>query len=144
MRYSNDLRRKAMELILDKKKKMTEVSQLLNIGYNTLKLWKRKYKAEPDSLYQIIPSPGRPRVYDYEELAEFIKNNPDKYIREIKQENFEDKGQKASFGGIHKALKKLDLKLKKKSFFTKKETKPRENSSNKKSSNYNSKDISIS
>lgn len=113
MRYSNDLRQKAIQMLFEQKKKMTEVSKLLNIGYNTLKLWKRKYKEKPDSLYQIIPSPGRPRIYDYEELAEFVQSNPDKYIREIKQEVFEEKGQKASFGGIHKALKKLDLKLKK-------------------------------
>jgi transposase len=113
MRYSNDLRQKAMEMHFVQNQKMVVVSKLLDICYDTLKRWKKKFKDNPDSLYIINPSPGRPRVYNYPALEEFVKNNPDKYIREIKQEFFEEKDQKASFGGIHKALKKLDISFKK-------------------------------
>lgn len=52
-------------------------------------------------------------MYNYQELKEFVKNNPDKYLREIKQGVFEEKEQKASFGGIYKALKTLNIDLKK-------------------------------
>lgn len=126
MRYSNDLRKKDMDMHFVQKKNMVEVSKLLNIGYNTLKFWKKKFKEKADSLYKITPSSGRKRAYDYEKLKEFVEKNPDKYIREIQKEIFEKNGQKASFGGIHKALKSLDLKLKKKSSCTKKKTRKEE------------------
>lgn len=132
MRYSNDLRKKAMDMHFIQKKNMVAVSKLLNIGYKTLQFWKKKYRENPKFLYKITPSPGRKKVYNYEKLKEFVEQNPDKYIREIRQEVFVENGQKASFGGIHKALKKLDLNLKKKSFYSQKETKKKEQFTSKK------------
>lgn len=119
MRYSNDLRKKAMDMHFVQKINMAKVSKLLNIGYNALALWKKKFKKKPDSLYKITPSLGRKRVFDYEKLKEFVTKNPDKYIREIQVE-MQKYGQKMSFGGIHKALKNLDFKLKKSPFIQRK------------------------
>jgi len=132
MRYSNDLRKKAMDMHFIQKKEIREISELLNISYRTLQLWKRKYQENPNSLYKIIPSPGRRHRYDYEKLKEFVEENPDKYIREIQQEFFKANGLKASFGGIHKALKKIGFTLKKKPSYTERGMRKREESINRK------------
>lgn len=50
MRYSNDLRQKAIEIHFVQKQTMVVVSKLLNIGYDTLKKWKKTFKESPDLL----------------------------------------------------------------------------------------------
>jgi transposase len=117
MRYSNDLRKRAVDL-LESGKTVPEVSEILNIAKDTLYLWRKKLKS--DTLYDIIKTGGHPVMYDLEGLKKFVENHPDKYIREIKNEFFEKNGKKASFGGIHKALKRMDFRLKKKSSYSEK------------------------
>jgi transposase len=90
-----------------------EVSKLFEVGVATLRKWKKKL--DLGTLYDKIHTGGHPVVYDLEGLKKFVYDNPDKYIREIKAEFFVAKGNKASFGGIHKALDKMDIRLKKKS-----------------------------
>jgi len=89
-------------------------------------------KLREGTLYKIVKKGGKPRVYDYEKLREFVEKNPDKYLREIKAELFEANGQKASTSGIDNALKTLDLKLKKKSSYLRKGMKKKEKFTNKK------------
>jgi len=124
MRYSNDTRKIAIKLLNEDKKSLEEVSEILGIYHETLEKWQLKF--EQGELFKIHKSPGKPRVYDYEKLKEFIEQNPDKYLREIKAELFEANGKKASLSGIDDALKKMNIKLKKKSFYSKKETKKKE------------------
>lgn len=90
------------------------------VGVATLRKWKKKL--DDGTLYDEIHTGGHPVVYDLDGLKQFVNDNPDKYIREIKAEFFEAKGNKASFGGIHKALDKMDIRLKKKSLHLKKAT----------------------
>jgi transposase len=127
MRYSNDLRERFVKL-LEEGKTINEISGLLDIATDTLYIWNRKFKA--GTLFKVIAIGGRPITYDYAALEKFVEEFPDKYIREIKTELFESNNQKASMGGIHKALKKLNLKLKKKSSYSKKETMQKENNTN--------------
>jgi len=128
MRYSNDLRKRAMDL-LENSKSILEVSELLQITEDTLYLWRKKLKL--GTLYDIIKTGGHPVMYDLKGLKKFVEEHPDKYIREIKNEFFEKQGNKASFGGIHKALNKMDFRLKKKSSYSEKEMKKKEIPTNK-------------
>lgn len=121
MRYSNDTRKIAIKLLLEDGKTVEDVSNLLNIYPETLEKWLVKY--EQGELFQIKTSTGRPRTYDYEGLKEFVKNNPDLYLREINDQFF---GGQASTSGIDDALERIDITFKKKSFYTKKETKKKE------------------
>jgi transposase len=127
MRYSNDLREKVAKRLqvsdLDNVK-LIEISKDFEIDISTLKKWVKKL--QEGTLYQVSRKGGKPRVYDYQALKKFVEDNPDKYLREIKAELFEANGQKASTSGIDDALKRLDLKLKKKSISSKKEMKKKE------------------
>jgi transposase-like protein len=112
MRYSNDFRKLAMKM-LDSGQTVAQVVEAMGMGVDTLYYWIKKNKE--GTLFDIINNGGHPTVYDMDGLRAFVEANPDKYLREIKVEFFEARGQKASFNGIHKALKKLDLGLKKNS-----------------------------
>jgi transposase len=121
-RYDNDLRRRVAKRLVDGLSAVgyREVSKLFEVCVATLRKWKKKLDA--GTLYDEIHTGGHPVVYDLDGLKQFVNDNPDKYIREIKAEFFVAKGNKASFGGIHKALDKMDIRLKKKSLGLKKAT----------------------
>ena len=121
MRYSNDTRKIAIKLLLEDNKNIEEVSGLLGIYHETLEKWLVLY--ESGKLFKIKNSTGRPRVYDYEGLKKFVKNNPDLHLREIKEQFFHGE---ASLSGIDSALDKLEITFKKKLYSTKKEMKVRE------------------
>jgi transposase len=121
-RYDNDLRKRvAKRLVVGLSAAgYQELSELFDVGITTLKKWSKKLAA--GTLYDKIHIGGRPVVYDLEGLKKFVSDYPDKYIREIKEEFFEAKGNKASETGITKALDKMDFRLKKKSKYSKKLT----------------------
>jgi transposase len=121
-RYDNDLRRRIAKRLVVGLSAVgyREVSKLFDVGVATLRKWSKKL--QEGTLYDKIHIGGRPVVYDLEGLKKFVEDYPDKYIREIKAEFFEDKGNKASETGITKALDKMNFRLKKKSKYTKKET----------------------
>ena len=121
MRYSNDTRKIAIKLLLEDNKNIEEVSGLLGIYHETLEKWLVLY--ESGKLFKIKNSTGRPRVYDYEGLKKFVKNNPYLHLREIKEQFFHGE---ASLSGIESALDKLEITFKKKLYSTKKEMKVRE------------------
>jgi len=124
MRYSNDLRIRVAKRLKKpglNSSKLLKISKEFEIGVDTLKKWVKKLKE--GTLYDVIKKGGKPRVYDYDELKEFVEKYPDKYLREIKAELFEAKGLKASTSGIDDALKRLDIQFKKKSSSSKKQIK---------------------
>lgn len=127
MRYSNDLRKIVAKKLQDpklNKLKLLKISKEFEINIFTLKKWIKKLK--DGTLYKIVKKGGKPKVYDYEKLREFVEQNPDKYLREIKTELFEANGQKASISGIDDALKRLNLKLKKNSSIQRKRSRKEE------------------
>jgi transposase len=121
-RYSNDLRRRVAKKLVVGLSAVgyREASKEFDICVATLREWSKKKVA--GTLYDEIRTGGRPPVYDLQGLKKFVDDNPDKYIREIKEEFFESIGNKASESGISKALDKMDFRLKKKSKYTKKLT----------------------
>jgi transposase len=122
-RYSNDLRKLVAKKLINTTTtaQYREVSIEYEIGIDTLRKWKKKLLSE--SLFDEIHIGGRPTEYDMDGLRQYVEKYPDKYIREMLVEFFIANGQKASIGGIHKALSKLGIELKKKSSHTKKEMK---------------------
>ena len=120
-RYSNDLRRLAIDMLKVKKKSFQEVSVTINVCTKTLRLWVDKNTE--GTLLDTIPSTGRSRVYDYDGLKDFVEKYPDKMLYEIKNEFF---GGKFSLSGIDKALKVMNFRLKKNYSSTKKEMKQKE------------------
>ncbi len=107
-RYSNDLRRLAMDMLKTQKKSFDEVSKVINVCTKTLRSW--FHKNNNGTLFDIIPSTGRHRIYDYDGLKIFVDQYPDKMLYEIKDEFF---NSKACLSGIDKALKTMDFRLKK-------------------------------
>ena len=97
------------------RKSFKEVSQILNVCTKTLRSW--FHKNINSTLFNITPSTGSHRVYDYDGLKTFVQQYPDKMLYEIRDEFF---GGKASLSGIDKALKKMNFRFKKKSNYTKK------------------------
>ena len=136
MRYSNDLRIRVAKKLKTpnlSNLQLQKIAKTFEISLKTLKKWQKKL--EEGTLYKIMKKTGKPKAYDYDKLKEFVEKNPDKYLREIKVEFFEKNGLKASISGISDALKRLDLKLKKKSYYLRKKTKKKEKFINKKLSN---------
>ena len=121
-RYSNDLRVLAINMLNSQKKSFEEVSKIINVCTKTLRSW--FHKDNSGTLFDILPSTGRCRVYDYDGLKTFVDQYPDKTLYEIKDEFFTGK---ASISGIDKALKAMDFRLKKKSNYTKKLTMKKDN-----------------
>ena len=109
-RYSNDLRKLAIDMIKTQKKSLDEVSSIIKVNSKTLRTW--FHKSNNGTLFDIIPSTGRRRIYDYDGLKKFVDQYPDKMLYEIKDEFFDGK---ACLSGIDKALKTMDFRLKKKS-----------------------------
>lgn len=115
-RYSNDMRRLAMDMLNTQKKSFDEVSLIVKVCTKTLRNW--FHKNTNGTLYDIVPSTGRPRTYDYDGLKTFVDQHQDKMLYEIKDEFFNGN---ASLSGIDKALKTMNFRLKKKSNYSKKE-----------------------
>jgi transposase len=114
-RYSNDFR-KLVAKKLSSAVALETISKDFEVSMSCLKLWVKKLAA--GTLYDIVHSGGKPVVYDLAGLKKFVEDNPDKYLREIRDEFFMGK---ASTSGIDKSLRKLGISLKKKSNFSKKQ-----------------------
>lgn len=89
----------------DKCKNINLVVEAFGVSRHTLFRWKRQLK-ETGNLASRRPT-NRPRKFDREQLLAYIEENPDKYLREIGE----------VFGcsdmAIHKALKRMNITLKK-------------------------------
>lgn len=117
-RYSNDFRKLvASRLCLDSSAaSLKSISKDFGVSMSCFKLWVKKLAA--GTLYDEVHLGGKSVVYDLVGLKKFVTDNPDKYLREIRDEFF---GGSASTSGIDKALKKLRIGLKKKFNYSKKQ-----------------------
>ena len=74
MRYSNDLRMrvaKKLQVPNLRNLKLKKLSKDFEINLGTLKNWQKKL--QEGTLYKIVKKGGKPRVYDYEKLREFVE-----------------------------------------------------------------------
>lgn len=119
MTYSLDLRKKALKYI-ENGGTWHSASQIFGVAVRTLAHWLKRQKqnnlspkARPTGSYKI----NETRLKDY------IRKNPDAYLREIAEEFG------TSIPAIFYACKRSKINLKKRRPFTKKETKKKDNNS---------------
>ena len=117
MTYSYDLRKRALDYI-EKGGSQIEASQIFGVTVQTLINWSKRKR-----MGNLIPNPTRerkPQKLEAEKLKAYIKNHPDRYLREIAEE----------FGvtitAIFYACKRLKITLKKRRPSIRKETKKKE------------------
>lgn len=112
--YSLDLRKRAMEY-LDNGHTYEEASDLFKITRRTFFNWS-KLRREKGSL-EFKNTPRSPHKLPDKELLEYVKKNPDAYLREI-ADYFN-----CGVTSVHDALKRLGVKYKKNRKYIEKETK---------------------
>jgi len=104
--YSLDLRERVVKRA-EKTNNMLETSREFEIGYETVRKWMRAYREEnrltPKEAYR-----QEPYKLNWEEVEEFVKENPDWYQLEYASYFNVSRGQ------ICKVLKRLGITRKKK------------------------------
>ena len=114
--YSNDLRKKVIDLLILDKKKPKEVSPLLNIHCTTITRWYKRYKEEGDFRFKGYNSNNdKLKIKDPSKIAKIIESNPVINCYEIADMIEEDVT-------ILNYIKRLGLTFKKTPKFTQKET----------------------
>jgi transposase len=102
--YSLDLRKKVLQY-LDQHQNISQAGKTFNISRRTIHNWIKLQKQDQ------LAGKGRtykPRKLDYKAIADYVDRHDDAYIREIAS------ALGYSKNGVAKALKKLNLSLKKK------------------------------
>ncbi len=94
------------------------MARLLSIGRDTIYRWTKQERDEGNLNPRKIP--GRPKTVNDNALKEYVKQNPDKFLREI-ADVF-----KITKSGICRAFKRLNITRKKKTCHTKKQMNQRE------------------
>jgi len=103
--YSQDLRQRALKLIFDEKKSISEVSRLLKIARPTLHKWKAKLEETGSTTPACSPPPPRDSAVtaDLQKFRSFVDEHKDK----TQQEMAELWGGGVSRHVIGRGLKKL-------------------------------------
>jgi len=105
---SNDLRKRVIEYS-NEGLMQRKIAEMLKVSNSFVSRLLSRYK-ETKNIKPKVPQITRPRFVNYEKIAEYIKNNPDKTQKEIGKE----------FGYKEKAvcyiIKKLNITYKKKTF----------------------------
>jgi len=116
MRYSNDLRKKAINLLL-KGMKQIEVAILLSIDKSTIYRWYKRYKEIGHSNYLKGHLVGRPnKIEESSILEKAINAKPDSTLHELANKF------NVSFMTIYRGIKKLGYTFKKSHGYIKNET----------------------
>lgn len=118
MTYSHDLRKKALQYV-EQGNSQKEAAIVFGVSSRTIWNWilrKTKGILQPKK-YEVSP-----RKIDNEQLMQYIKKNPDAYLREIAEEF------KVDPSAIFYACKRLKITFKKKQKTIKKEAKKEEKS----------------
>jgi transposase len=113
MLYPEWFRKKVLECI-DGFYTQAEVARMFNLSAKTVWNWVNQRK-KTGSLKPKTPE-RKARKLESEALIRYIKEHPDAYLREI-AEHFE-----CVASAVHQRLKKLNITLKKRHFYIKKET----------------------
>jgi transposase len=116
MRYSNDLRKKVIDLI-ESGKKQTDICKFLNLSKSTVIRWHNRYKEMGNANYIVNKkSTQSNKISDLSKFKEFIDSNNDKSILELKYlwVNYKGSNREVSKGTIHYVIKnKLNYTFKK-------------------------------
>jgi transposase len=83
MRYSNDLRKKVIDLI-ESGKKQSDIAAFLNLSKRTVNRWRKEYKLTGKKEYKKDYKAGRPpRINNLIIFKEFVDSNNDKSLFEL-------------------------------------------------------------
>ncbi|MCK5719523.1 MAG: hypothetical protein KAH84_06170 [Thiomargarita sp.] len=123
MSYSKDLRKRAIDFVIEGKNSMRSTSKIFGIQYNTMKEWVKIFKETG----KFTPKPicgKQPTKINLSELHQQVLEHPDRFQYEHVQ----------TFGvtqsAISKALKKLEITLKKNHLLTKNKIKSKQKNLN--------------
>jgi transposase len=117
--YSNDLRKKVIDLLILDQKKPKEGSSLLNIHCTTITRWYKRYQEEGDFRFKGYNSNNdKLKIKDPSKIAKIIESNPVINCYEIADMIEED----VTDVTILNYIKRLGLTFKKTPKFTQKET----------------------
>ena len=107
--YSEDLRVKVVEF-LEKGYTQQEAAEVFGVSAKSVWIWNKMHKEGKRLVFEFVPR--SPHRVDYEQLAAYVKEHPDAYLREI--------GAHFSLATstVWNALKRLGFKYKKKEKFT--------------------------
>ncbi len=123
MRYSNDLRKKVIDLVQNGKQQK-EVAMLLNIDKSTVYRWNKRYSETGSANYLLDYETGRKsRIspLEYDKLQEFITTNNHLSIHDMAC-----KLGNISRSALQRTIKKLGYTFKKSHGYIKKEMKKEE------------------
>ena len=103
--YSEDLRVKVVEF-LEKGYTQQEAAEVFGVSAKSVWTWNKMHKEGKRLVFEFVPR--SPHRVDYEQLAAYVKEHPDAYLREI--------GAHFSLATstVWNALKRLGFKYKKK------------------------------
>jgi transposase len=128
MILSKDLRKRAIEAIVEKKMHITEVAKIFQLGRRTLYTWLEKYKkegvTEPKTRYQKGHSH---KITDLNLFITFVKENQDCTTAEMAIRWSKQMNQKVCKTTILRMLAKTNFTFKKKRFITPKQIQENKN-----------------
>ena len=104
MRYSQDLRKKAVEYVL-KGNSRRKTAKIFQVHHETIGEWVKKYKETGEIKDREFKR--KPKKIDPEKLEKYIEEHPDAYLREIAQVF------NCTPVAVHNRLKKLGITRKK-------------------------------
>ncbi len=104
MRYSQDLRKKAVEYVL-KGNSRRKTAKIFQVHHETVGMWVKKYKETGEIKDREFKR--KPKKIDPEKLEKYIEEHPDAYLREIAQVF------NCTPVAVHNRLKKLGITRKK-------------------------------
>jgi len=105
--YSEDLRKRVVDAVLEEKKTIKEASELYKVHYESARSWIKLYKTQ--GVYKVeLSKEYKPRKINLEDLKSHVEAYPDQYLVE-RAEHFG-----VSISTIWKNLQKLNITHKKK------------------------------
>jgi transposase len=123
--YSQDLRNKVIEIFKQGKHTRLEISNLLKIGYKTIKTWIAQYNNTGNCQIKQPKRIGRLRAFDNKELVlEYLKKHPDASGKEMQ----EALAPNISDTAFYNSLARMNITYKKKRSNTKNVVRQKEQS----------------
>ena len=105
--YSVDLKKRVIKYRIERKHTIKQTSQTYEISPMTVRRWTKEYKETGCIRSEYDSSTRKYKKINPEELKKYIKENNDKFLKEIAQKF------SCSISGIKKAMDKLKITRKK-------------------------------
>ena len=129
MIFSEDLRKRTIEAVINQNMRIKEAVKTFQIGRRTIHTWVKKYKETGITAAKTGYQKGhRRKITDLDLFKKFVEENKVCTATEMAIRWGKQTGNTVSKSTILRTLKKIGFTYKKKLFFTAKQTKKAENS----------------